>query len=126
MSKSKSRQERPASEMSPRELDEMAAEFDREFVADTFGPVSPEMQARLDRAKAKRGRPRTGEGSKVISVTVDKTLLRQINALARRMRTPRAQLVARGLRAVIAAEAGSTRAVSRKSKESVKKKAATD
>lgn len=82
----------------------MAAEFDREFVADEFGPPSPDARARHRRAERKRGRPRAGDGSKAISVTIEESLLRRVDALARRKKTPRAQLVARGLRAVLAAE----------------------
>ncbi len=95
---------KPSSALTVEELEHIAAEFDREFVADTFGPPPPEVRARLRRARQKRGRPRRGAGSQAISVTVEKTLLRQIDALARRKKTPRAQLVARGLRAVLAAE----------------------
>jgi hypothetical protein len=95
-------------EMSRSELDEIAAEFDREFVADTFGPPPPEILARLRRMK-KRGRPRVGAGSQAISVTVEKTLLRRIDQVARRRRTTRAQLIGRGLRAVLAAEEAAAR-----------------
>jgi hypothetical protein len=95
---------RPSTTLTADELERMAVEFDREFVADTFGPPPPAVRARLRRAGRKRGRPRRGGGSQAISVTVEKSLLRQIDALARRRKTPRAQLVARGLRAVLAAE----------------------
>jgi hypothetical protein len=86
------------------ELDRQSAEFHREFVADTFGPPPPPVRARLRRAKQKRGRPRTGAGSQAISVTIEKTLLAEIDALVRRSKTPRAQLIARGLRFVLAAQ----------------------
>ncbi len=38
---------RPISEMTVGELDAMAAEFDREFIADTFGPMDDEATAQL-------------------------------------------------------------------------------
>ena len=104
----KQTRERRMDEMSRSELDEIAAEFDREFVADTFGPPPPEILARLLRMK-KRGRPRVGAGSQAISVTVEKTLLRRIDQVARRRRTTRAQLIGRGLRAVLAAEEAAAR-----------------
>jgi hypothetical protein len=90
-----------ASALPKTELDRMAEEFDREFVADTFGPPPPAVRARLDRAKRKRGRPRLGAGSQAISVTIEKTLLKRIDALAKRTNTPRARLIARGLQAVL-------------------------
>lgn len=100
--------EKRIDEMTRSELDQMAAEFDREFVADTFGPPPPEIVAKLRRMK-KRGRPRVGAGSQAISVTVEKTLLKQIDRVARRRRTTRAQLIGRGLRAVLAAEESGAR-----------------
>ena len=110
----KARQAKPSTDLTVQELEAMAAEFDAEFVADTFGPPPPEVRARLRRAKQKRGRPRTGRGSQAISVTIEKTLLTQVDALARRQKTPRAQLVARGLRAVLAAEQQARRGPHRK------------
>lgn len=79
-----------------------AAEFDREFVAETFGPMPPEAKAKWERAKRKRGRPTVGKGVKVISVSVEKDLLARSDALAKRLRVPRAALIARGLRQVLA------------------------
>jgi len=77
-------------------------EFDREFVADTFGPMPPEAKAKWERAKRKRGRPKVGKGVKVISVSVEKDLLAKSDAMARRLGIPRATLIARGLRRVLA------------------------
>ncbi len=96
---------KPASKRTKAELDKMSAEFDREFVADTFGPAAPQAKKRLLRAKCKRGRPRVGAGSKPISVTVEKTLLSRIDRIAKRRKTTRAKLIARGLRAVLKEEA---------------------
>lgn len=85
------------------ELEKMAAEFDKEFVADTFGPMTKEARGRLDRAKAKRGRPRKGAGVKVISVSVEKQLLQRSDDAAKRLGITRADLIDRGLHAVLAA-----------------------
>ena len=96
----------PVGKRAGAELDKMSAEFDREFVADTFGPPTVEAKKRLRNAKRKRGRPRVGAGSKPISVTVEKTLLRRIDRIAKRRNTTRAKLIARGLEAVLEEEAG--------------------
>lgn len=112
--------QKPSTALTVRELDRMAAEFDREFVADTFGPPPPAVRARLRRAKRKRGRPPTGNGSQAISVTIEKTLLKKVDALARRRKLPRAQLVARGLRAVLAAERRAGGSASRKQAKSIR------
>ncbi len=101
----KSTKAKPVGKRTGAELDKMSAEFDREFVADTFGPPTPEAKKRLRNAKRKRGRPRVGAGSKPISVTVEKTLLSRVDRLAKRRKTTRAKLIARGLKAVLKEEA---------------------
>jgi len=87
--------------MTTEELAEATAEFDREFVADTFGPPDPKARARHRRAERKRGRPLRGRGAKAISVTVEKTVLEETDALAKKLKVSRAALVERGLRAVL-------------------------
>jgi hypothetical protein len=89
--------------MTPEERDKAVAEFDCEFIMDTFKPLTPEMHERWERAKRKPGRPLVGRGAKVISVSVEKGLLSRSDALARRLKVRRAALIARGLRAVLAA-----------------------
>jgi hypothetical protein len=86
------------------ELGRLTAEFDREDSADEFHELSPESQRRWARVKRKPGRPRKGQGVKVISVSVEKTLLARSDALARRMGVTRAGLIERGLKAVLVAQ----------------------
>ncbi len=78
-------------------LDAMVAEFDREFIADGFGPMTGEARRRHMRAKRKRGRPQVGSGSQRISVTVEKALLKKADRLAKRLGVSRAKLIAVGL-----------------------------
>jgi hypothetical protein len=80
------------------------AEFDREFVADTFSPMTAKGGARWHAAQPKPGRPRRGKGAQAIAVTVERDLLARCDALARKLRITRAGLIARGIRAVLAAE----------------------
>lgn len=80
------------------------AEFDREFVIDTFKTPSREARAKWERAKRKRGRPVQGKGAQVISVSVERGLLARTDRLVKSKRISRAQVIARGLRAVLAAE----------------------
>jgi hypothetical protein len=89
--------------MTPAEREKAVAKFDEEFIADTFGPPPPDAVAQMRRARRKRGRPRVGRGARVISVSVEKGLLSRSDALARRLKVRRAALIARGLRAVLAA-----------------------
>ena len=95
---------RPYWEMNAQQLAAATSEFDREEIGETFGQPTPRQRARHARAKRKRGRPRIGQGTRVISVSVEKGLLARADRLARRLRLRRAQLVARGLEAVVNAE----------------------
>jgi hypothetical protein len=53
------------------------------------------------KAKANMGRPKVGQGAKTISLTVEKSLLKQADVYAKRHGISRAQLVAQGLRAIL-------------------------
>ena len=96
------KRKKPYTEMNTKELAEATAEFDKEFVADSFGKAPPEARARLAKAR-KRGRPRRGAGVKVISVSVERDLLERSDSLAEKLGVSRASLIERGLMAVLAA-----------------------
>jgi hypothetical protein len=98
------RKVRQSPKLTGAQLARAVAEFDQELVADTFGTPSAEASARWRRAKRSRGRPKRGRGAKVISVSVERTLLERSDALARQMDVTRAELIARGLKAMLAAE----------------------
>lgn len=95
---------KPYWEMNTQELASATAEFDAEGVGATFGRPTPGQKARHARAKRKPGRPRIGRGTQVISVSVEKTLLASADRLAKRLHLKRAQLVSRGLEALVNAE----------------------
>jgi hypothetical protein len=90
--------------LSAAERKKATAEFDREFVADTFQPLSPKERAQWSKAKRKPGRPKVGKGSKVISLSIEESLLKQCDSLAKKLELSRASLVAIGLKALIAAD----------------------
>ncbi len=94
---------KPYWEMTTAEVREATKEFGREFVGDTFRPLTSAERARFERAR-RRGRPRRGLGAKTISVTVEKRLLAQADRLAKKLHVPRAVLIARGLQAVVSEE----------------------
>lgn len=85
-------------------LQQLTVDLDQEFVADKFGPLDAASRQKWQRAKRKRGRPVRGEGAQVISISIERGLLRACDELARRKKITRANLVARGLRAILAAE----------------------
>ena len=95
---------KPVAERAPAELEALVRDLDEEFVADKFRPLTPAERAEWQRAKRKRGRPVQGKGAQVISVSVEKGLLAASDKLAAKKRITRAKLIARGLRAMLAAE----------------------
>ena len=104
MIKARKKPTTPFARMKTDELQAATAEFDREMVAEEFGPLSTSAKSRWKTARRKRGRPRQGQGAKVISVTVEKNLLARSDALAKNMGVTRAGMIARGLKAVLAVE----------------------
>ena len=53
----------------------------------------------------RRGRPRVGAGAEKIHISVERTLLRQADATARKLKLSRSEIVAHGLRAFLAGAA---------------------
>ncbi len=92
------------SNMTKDALTQATAELDREFVADSFHEPSARERQRWERVRRAPGRPRTGQGAWVISVSIEKELLKRADSLAKKKKITRAGLIARGLRAVLAAE----------------------
>jgi hypothetical protein len=87
--------------LSDAEKEKVVAEFDKEFVIDTFRPLTPAERRIWRRHKKKMGRPVKGHGHKVISVSVEKELLKRADAYAKKQRMTRAALIARGLENVL-------------------------
>jgi hypothetical protein len=71
-----------------------------------FVEPSPEEKARMQRvmAKLRRGRPRVGKGAKRVLVTIERGLLKDADAYAKRRGLTRAALISKGLRTVLAAD----------------------
>ncbi|MFL5243102.1 MAG: hypothetical protein ACJ8FY_13420 [Gemmataceae bacterium] len=101
---SKKPSQKPYWEMSTEQLADATAEFDRDMIVDSFGPLSPEMKSRWEAAKAKRDRLEKSNGVQVITVSVRRKLLAKADTLAKKMGISRAGMIERGLKAVLAAE----------------------
>jgi hypothetical protein len=95
---------KPHWEMTTEELRDATKEFDEEFVADKATPLTPQLQARWERARAKSPRRENGPGEQTISVRLEKALLDRCTALAKKKRISRDVLITRGLKALLAAE----------------------
>ena len=95
--------------LSDEEKERQCKEFDKEMIADTFRPLTAEQRALWQRAK-RRGRPQVGNGAKVISLSVERGLLKAADARAKALGISRAELVARGLRAILERKARRSKA----------------
>ena len=101
---SRKKSEKPYWEMTTEELREATKEFDEEFVAEQAKPLTPAMRARWEKVKAKSAGEKNGRAQKTIAVRLEKTLLDRCAALAKKKHISRDALIARGLKALLAAE----------------------
>jgi hypothetical protein len=95
---------KPYWEMTTEELQQATKEFDNEFVADKARPLTPQMRVRWQRAKNKQPRTENGQDERTIVVRLEQGLLERCTALAKMKRISRDALIARGLKALLAAE----------------------
>jgi|SRR5665213_691862 len=96
--------QKPYWEMTTAELREATKQFDEEFVADRSKPLTAKMRAQWELTKAKLPSGEDEKAEQTVTVRLDKALLDRCTALAKKKRLSRDVLVARGLRALLAAE----------------------
>lgn len=92
----------PYSGMSAEELDAETEKFDRELVILESKPLTRALKDKLRSARRKRGRPRVGKGAKRVLITLERSLLQRSDAFARRKKLSRSQLIALGLKVLLA------------------------
>lgn len=79
--------------LSDEQKEQVSAYLDRENVGRDFRPLSAAQRRRWVRIKRKPGRPKIGNGTKVVSVTVETDLLSRADAYAKAAGLTRARLV---------------------------------
>lgn len=84
--------------MTAEELERATRSFDREFVALDSRPLTDGERARFEQARRKPGRPRRGEDVRVVSVSIERSLLARADAAAHRPGISRTAVIERGLR----------------------------
>jgi hypothetical protein len=95
-------------QMSAAALAKATAKYDKPSIGPGLPgkPLTAEDRAAHRRArsnaKSKMGRPVIGEGAKIVPVSIERGLLRQVDRLAKRQKLKRSQLVAEGLRMLLA------------------------
>jgi hypothetical protein len=93
-------------DMSAAELAIATREYDEPGTIDRTRPMSPSERAEERMARHAGGRPRVGRGAERINITIERGLLAQADALARRRKIGRSEMVAQGLRLLIRRKAG--------------------
>ena len=89
--------------MTPDERRDATREFDQEMVIERSRPLTATERRAWEKARRKPGRPCRSARVKVISVSVEKSLLARCDHLAEDLGISRASLIERGLRAALAA-----------------------
>ena len=104
---------KPYSRMTTKDLAKATAQYDKLFT----GPGLPgKPLTAADRAKHRRanlgGRPKIGQGAKIIPISIERGLLQQADAFAIRHKLKRSQMVVQGLRLLMQRRAGDLSRVS--------------
>jgi len=89
-------------EMNVADLEQATKRYDEDFIFKKGQPLSGEDKKRHARAR-KPGRPRIGLGAEKVRITIERGLLREADSFARTRGMSRSELIARGLRAILAA-----------------------
>ena len=95
------------SRMTAKELAMATAEYDHPWAGRGLPgkPLTP-----ADRAKHRKanlgGRPRIGQGAKVVPISIERGLLKEADAFANRHKLKRSQMVAQALRLLMRRQAG--------------------
>ncbi len=90
------RARKPYAEMTTEELAEATKEFDEPFVMSRSKPLDAR-DRELHRQAKKLGRPKKGEGREVVSLSIERGLLKRADAMAKRRKIGRSQFVSEAI-----------------------------
>jgi len=90
--------------LSDREKELSTTEFDKEFIGDSFGPLTARQRSAWTRAKRRLHRSDEAKARRV-SIALPPELLNKSDSYAKKLGVSRSELVKRGLRAVLAGKA---------------------
>jgi hypothetical protein len=89
-------------EMTADELAAATKQFDEEFVIDKSRPLTRTEREQWKQFKRKRGRPKTGVGCQRIAVSIEKGLLRKVDAFGKKRGISRSRLIAQAVEKMMA------------------------
>jgi hypothetical protein len=92
---------KPYWEMNTAELREATKEFNADMGTIKGRPLTAAERRQFEKA-VNRGRPVVGEGSERVLITVERGLLKKADALAKKRKTSRSELIADALRSMVA------------------------
>jgi hypothetical protein len=95
--------------MTESEFDALAAALDRPIKLSETRPLTAAERRQWERTRRRPGRPRRGKGARVISLSVEQTLLEQADSAARNVGLSRAALFQMGLRTILQVVPGKAR-----------------
>jgi hypothetical protein len=87
--------------LTPAQKEAVYDECDDPDVALRSKPMSPRMRKLWGAAKRKGGRPRIGRGAARVLISIERGLLEDADAFARRQRLSRSELFSRGVKAML-------------------------
>jgi len=93
----------PYNRMSAEQMDADVAKFDRPMPGLPGKPLTRRQKAQHRRARQKVGRPVVGKGAQRITITLERGLLGQVDAFARRNHMSRSAFIATGVRTLLKA-----------------------
>jgi len=92
--------QKPYWEMNTAELREATKQYDREELGLPGKPLTAR-DKKLHAEARKRGRPQVGKGAEKIRVSLERDLLKETDATAKRLHISRSELIAKGLRSIL-------------------------
>ena len=97
----KKRKSKRYQDMNAAELADATKEYDQPGMIDRTRPMTPAERAEERKARRRAGRPRIGRGSERINITIERGLLTEADAVARRQKIGRSELIARSLQQML-------------------------
>lgn len=87
--------------LSPAQKESFYRECENPEVTPRAKPLDPAMRKAWNRAKRKAGRPRIGRGAQRVLISIERGLLEDADALAKRRHVTRSQLFSEGVRNIL-------------------------
>jgi hypothetical protein len=88
--------------LSDAQKDAEVAEFDKGIDPSEWRPLNAAERKQWRRVKRRLGRPKVGQGAKMVAVSIERGLLQRADRYAKRHAMKRAELIAAGLKLVLA------------------------